>query len=192
MFRLDVVTWQQIGVRAPDPVLLSQNHFPASSKDRLQDLKSTVDLLTSITFFRMKVSDRPLLCWLPPRSEPVGLFFCAQVQELQSPPRASQVVRDCVKACLNSTYDYIFNNCQELYSRQYQPAEPVSLALAPPPQVANAFAHLTGVPLQNKEELPLEEQGPSIKNLDFWPKLIMLIVSIIEEDRNSYTPVLNQ
>lgn len=126
-------------------------------------------------------------------------------------PRASQVVRDCVKACLNSTYDYIFNNCHELYSRQYQPVDTVSHILilllghfncldpdCRPSQCLQLYWLCESslwqfcVLFQNKEELPLEEQGPSIKNLDFWPKLIMLIVSIIEEDRNSYTPVLNQ
>ena len=122
-----------------------RNNFPASDPEKLQDLKATVDLLTSITFFRMKV------------------------QELPSPHRASTVVRDGVKACLRTTYALLFGNCYDLYNTEFQ---------------AEAENGEGG-----KEN---EDTGPRLDDLEFWHKLIALITSVIEEDKNSYGPVLNQ
>ena len=77
-------------------MLCVQDHFPSWSKERLRDLKATVDLLTSITFFRLKV------------------------QELSKPPRAGKVTHDCVEACGNCTYDFVKSNCNSVYHREFQ------------------------------------------------------------------------
>lgn len=90
------------------------------------------------------------------------MTFSIQVQELPSPPRASTVVKDCVIACMKSTYQFLLDNCYELYQREFQ-----------------------------TDENDPEQQG-NANNLDLLHKLITLIVSVIEEDRNSYTLVLNQ
>ncbi|KAG5667944.1 hypothetical protein PVAND_015907 [Polypedilum vanderplanki] len=116
--------------------------FPASYPEKLEDLKCVVDLLTSITFFRMKV------------------------QELSCPPRASTVVKDCVKACLRSTYQFVFQHCYEIYSKEFQ--------------------------VDPNEKVDPEDQGPRLDSLDFWHRLIACLVSVIEEDRNVYSPKMNQ
>ncbi|KAG9510203.1 Protein unc-13-like A, partial [Fragariocoptes setiger] len=162
---------------------LYRNNFPASNPERLQDLKSTVDLLTSITFFRMKV------------------------QELSSPPRASSVVKDCAQNCLKSTFQFLMDNCMDLYSREFQTEgetdkdkAAAAAAAADKDKAANdkdrdAKDKATNGDINNngkKEPQAADHAGPSLTDLDFWHKLVALMVSVIEEDRNSYAPVLSQ
>lgn len=94
-----------------------------------------------------------------------------QVQELSSPPRASAVVKECVQSCARSTYQFLFENCLELYQREFQ-----TDAEASDPSAAESA-----------------NQGPNnVRSLDFWHKLIALVVSVIEEDKTCYTAVLSQ
>ncbi|XP_003371450.1 putative phorbol ester/diacylglycerol-binding protein unc-13 [Trichinella spiralis] len=89
-----------------------------------------------------------------------------RVLELTSPPRASTVVRECATACIKSTYQFLFENCYELFQREFEGNQ----ALTTNPELV----------------------GPSTDSVEFWHKMIALMISVIEEDRNIYTPVLNQ
>ncbi|KAL3316931.1 Protein unc-13 C [Cichlidogyrus casuarinus] len=129
---------------------LLQNSFPASQPEKLQDLKSTVDLLTSITFFRMKV------------------------QELSSPPRASTVVKECVQACIHSTYQFIYENVNDLYARQFQKLRKLRITQF------------------QMEKISPDDHLASLKSLQSWHRLVTLVVAVIEEDQNTYAAVLNQ
>lgn len=164
-----------------------RNNFPASNKERLQDLKSTVDLLTSITFFRMKV------------------------QELPSPPRASSVVKDCATACLKSTYQMLFDGlCAELYKGNLQQQDDnkkkCSLSGKPEGQQDTDLGQAGGGQQQYQQHQSQSQQPHQQQHqaggqqhdenaplsFEFWQQLMTLIVSVIEEDKNSYSPVLSQ
>jgi len=96
-----------------------------------------------------------------------------QVQELSSPPRAGAVVKDCVQSCARTTYQFLFDNCIELYQREFQTDQEAAAAA--------------------KGAEPAVNHGPnSVQSLEFWHKLITLLVSVIEEDKTCYSSVLNQ
>ena len=195
----------------------------------MQDLKSTVDLLTSITFFRMKVkliffslfrldfhllsikkssrlvrssfafsnvsswSSKPsvqhdfaVVFLLDDKQKEKFLLkksiFFFKVQELSSPPRASAVVKDCVKNCITHTFDFLFANCDEVYKRESK-------------QQTNSTENPSDQ--QQSEEqattsLPTTVVTPSLKSLEFWHQLMYLLSRIISEDRERYGLVLNQ
>ena len=56
----------------------------------------------------------------------------------------------------------------------------------------NIVPPLSSQPDPNEPKREGDDHGPRLDSLDFWHKLVALIVSVIDEDRNSYAPVLNQ
>jgi hypothetical protein len=119
---------------------------------------------------------------------PQSYCFCffnnhLQVQELSSPPRASGVVKDCVKNCIRHTYNFLLANCDEVYKRESKQ------------QITTTS--LTDNNEQNDDgtqatALTTNLIGPSIKDLQFWHQLMYLLTCIISEDRERYSLVLNQ
>jgi len=122
-----------------------------------------------------------------------------KVQELPSPPRASSVVKDCATACLKSTYQCLFDGlCVELYKggltqqdeqkkRNKQEGQKPNEAGNQTQQQSQPHSHaqmISNASQQQDENAPL--------SLEFWHQLIALIVSVIEEDKNCYAPVLSQ
>lgn len=141
-----------------------------------------------------------------------------KVQELPSPPRASSVVKDCATACLKSTYQCLFDGlCVELYKGGIQSQddqkkktsrregseannEPAATATAAATSATTTSAqnNTNQQQLQQSHAQPQQQQssGQPDENaplsLEFWHQLIALIVSVIEEDKNCYAPVLSQ
>ena len=66
---------------------------------------------------------------------------------------------------MKASYSYLYANCSELYDRELASESNLAAPNMPP-------------------------SGP--KNVEFWPKLISLVVTVIEEDKGIYTHVLNQ
>ena len=63
------------------------------SETRLHDLNGLVNLLHQIGNFKSKVMGANALI--------------------------ENVFRECIKACANTTYTYIFNNCNQLHAREF-------------------------------------------------------------------------
>ena len=122
------------------------------------------------------------------RSTPISqLSVSLQVQNLTSPPRAGEIVKECIGACLKTTYQFLFDNCNELYQREFAGDQSTSPADNISVPGGDQHPASSETPVDDADSCP-----SSVTSLEFWHRLIALIVSIIEEDETKYTGCFNQ
>ncbi|KAF5394052.1 hypothetical protein PHET_12326, partial [Paragonimus heterotremus] len=110
-------------------------------------------------------------------------------QELTAPPRTGQILRECIAACIHSTYQCLCENVHELYGKSLQDGEPNDQTGS---DIGTDSLHhaVKARPLLSADGVDCSVDD--MRSLTYWHRLITLIVSVLEDDRKHYAPVLNQ
>lgn len=112
-----------------------RKNFPSTDNEKLNELKSCIILISEIGKFRAQVLD--------------------------GKDETDVILSNCCKQCMQTTYGYVFENCNEMY------AEMKSTSEAPPEET-------------NEE---------STDSLEYWMRLLELMADTMEEDKGSYSPI---
>ena len=144
--------------------------YDDKTQKAIEELKHKIDLLKQISFFR------------------------ANILGISSIP-AIQVVQECIRACMKSSYNFIFNNCDKMMS-DHTGKEKQSESDQGGKQTATTSDDELGVKNANNNESSRNSEspfkGPSMQNLDFWMSLVGFVAQIMNEVKSHYTSGFNQ
>ena len=82
------------------------------------------------------------------------------------------VFRECIKACANTTYTYIFNNCNQLHAREFGEDQKV---------ISDPYVIKNWPKFKAEPALEKDKQGPDMHSLDFWVKLCTLSGKLVSK-----------
>lgn len=116
-----------------------RKNFPSSGTEMQGELNSCLSLICEIGQFRQKV--------------------------LGAKCETKAIISNCCKQCMEKTYGYIFENCNEMYADY----------------------------TDSTSEEPAEDRAEAdADSLEYWMKFLTLISQILEEDKGSYAQIFEQ